>query len=225
MSSNAANMDEATLKSLSEMMKRRAHLDHNSRFAFSARQKKTTHYALFIHAMKNVLSTEMAQFTYAQIVDGLPIKDVAWDRRIPAVHGIHPIEHHPELCPGALDFAREYKDVLDFDLLSFPRGLINAYVQSTPGSKVFDSRLIELVATALNEIGVILFNFDIGLHQGTGDRSAEAITNWKDDPDEETLPTMFHHPYYLHGDILPLGRGEHGGLLGGRQDSGRCGDV
>lgn len=156
-------------------------------------------------AMRNVLSTKLAQFTYAQIIDGLPIEDVAWDQRIPAVYGNHPIEHHPELCPGALEFALEYKDKLDFELLSFPRELTTKYVQSTPGSKVFNTRLIELVAMALNEIGGLLFDVGIEVHQGTGDRSTEVITHWKQDPDDETLPTMFHHPYYLHCDIYPLG--------------------
>ncbi|KAK4657128.1 hypothetical protein QC762_210210 [Podospora pseudocomata] len=198
-------MDEATLKSLSARMKRRAHLDHNSRLGFSARQKTTAHYTLLIRAMRNVLSSKLAQFTYAQIIDGLPIEDVAWDQRIPAVCGNHPIEHHPELCPGALEFALEYKDKLDFKLLSFPRELTTKYVQSTPDSKVFNTRLIELVAMALNEIGVLLFDVGIEVHQGTGDRSIEAITHWKQDPDDETPPTTFHHPYYLHGDIYPLG--------------------
>ncbi|KAK4171749.1 hypothetical protein QBC36DRAFT_390914 [Triangularia setosa] len=198
-------MDEATLQSLSAKMKRRARFDHAARRPFPRKLKSTTHYSLFIRAMNNILSTELAQFTYAQIIDGLPIEDVAWDRRIPAVYGNHPIEHHPDLCPGALDCARKQKDEIDFSILSFDPGLINAYIQSTPGTKAFNTRLIELVAVALNEIGVILFQMDIRLHQGQGDLSIEAITNWKEDPDEETLPTMFHHPYYLHSDIYPLG--------------------
>ncbi|KAK0739909.1 hypothetical protein B0T21DRAFT_150439 [Apiosordaria backusii] len=198
-------MDDETLKSLTEQMERRARLEYAARIPFPEALKSANHYKLFIRAMKNVLSTELAQFTYAQIIDGLPIEDVAWDRRIPAVYGNHPIEHHPDLCPGALERAREYKDQIDFSILSFSPNLINAYTQSAPGSKIFNTRLIELVAVALNEIGVILFQMDIRLHQGQGDLSIEAITNWKEDPDDETLPTMFHHPYYLHSDIYPLG--------------------
>lgn len=65
------------------------------------------HRRIFVRAIENILSTELAIFTYAQIIDGLPIADVAYDRRFPGLFGDHPIEEHEELCPGALDKARE----------------------------------------------------------------------------------------------------------------------
>lgn len=67
------------------------------------------HEALFLRALDNILATEFALLTFAQIIYGLPIADVAYDR----VDGCfwpedgRPLEQHEELCPGAMDKARE----------------------------------------------------------------------------------------------------------------------
>ncbi|KAI7764074.1 hypothetical protein LZL87_006456 [Fusarium oxysporum] len=66
------------------------------------------HRQILDRAIRNVLSTQLAQFTYAQIIDGLPIADVAWDRRLPGIMGEHIIDDHETLCPGALEKAQEY---------------------------------------------------------------------------------------------------------------------
>lgn len=39
-----------------------------------------THYSALQRAIRNLLDTNLAFATYAQIVDGLPTEDVAWDR-------------------------------------------------------------------------------------------------------------------------------------------------
>lgn len=78
------------------------------------------HYTIFRRAVSNVLSTDLALFTFAQIVDGLPIADVAWDRRVPGIHGDdHPIEEHPVLCPGVEERTREIRQQLDLSVLEF----------------------------------------------------------------------------------------------------------
>ena len=58
------------------------------------------HYAIFTRALKNVLATELALFTFAQIIDGLPIADVGFDRRGHGLSGDHPLDEHEELWPG-----------------------------------------------------------------------------------------------------------------------------
>lgn len=65
-------------------------------------------------------STELALFTFVQIVDGLPTADIAWDRRYPGIDvDDHPIERYPELCPGVLDRTREIRDGVDLSSLLF----------------------------------------------------------------------------------------------------------
>ncbi|PCD26785.1 hypothetical protein AU210_013207 [Fusarium oxysporum f. sp. radicis-cucumerinum] len=77
------------------------------------------HRQILDRAIRNVLSTELAQFTYAQIIDGLPIADVAWDRRLPGIMGEHIIDDHETLCPGALEKAQEYCQERDPSSLKF----------------------------------------------------------------------------------------------------------
>jgi hypothetical protein len=74
---------------------------------------------VFCRAISNLLSTELVLFTFAQIIDGLPTADVAWDRRYPDLHGEHPIEQHEDICPGVLDRARQFRRDFDPSILSF----------------------------------------------------------------------------------------------------------
>ena len=77
------------------------------------------HYRVFGRAIINVLSTELALFTFAQIVDGLPTADVAWDCRAPDLGGAHPIEQHEDICPGVLERTRGFRKDFNLDVLSF----------------------------------------------------------------------------------------------------------
>ncbi|KAL2260052.1 hypothetical protein VTK26DRAFT_6081 [Humicola hyalothermophila] len=110
------------------------------------------HYRVFSRAITNVLSTELALFKFAQIIDGLPTADVAWDVRSPDLSGAHPIEEHQDT------------------LRSF---------QGAPlGSRSFHIRLIELVAVSMHEIGVLLFQLGLRLHQ----RDIESVDQWSEKP-------------------------------------------
>ena len=74
------------------------------------------HRRLLVGAIARVLSTDLAEMTYAQIIDGLPAGDEA---RV-AFYGSHPIHHaHNELCPGMLDKAREFRDAFQPEILVF----------------------------------------------------------------------------------------------------------
>jgi hypothetical protein len=78
------------------------------------------HRDIFVHALKNVLSTELAEVTYAQILDGAPIADVAIDRY--SSHLIdpdHPVRSHKTLCAGVLEKARRFRSVLDTTAIPF----------------------------------------------------------------------------------------------------------
>lgn len=49
------------------------------------------HRDMLERALRNVLSTETAQMTYAQIIDGFPIVSVARDRRGNSLDPEHPV--------------------------------------------------------------------------------------------------------------------------------------
>jgi hypothetical protein len=98
-------------------LRRKARAEYNYRIPI--RKLDKVHRDTFVRAIDNVLSTELAIFTYTQIIEGLPTADVAWDRRLPGLYGDHPLDGHEELCPGAMEKARELCPLWDPDMLLF----------------------------------------------------------------------------------------------------------
>ncbi|KAK4157367.1 hypothetical protein C8A00DRAFT_40212 [Chaetomidium leptoderma] len=164
------------------------------------------HRQLLVGAITRILATELAEITYAQIIDGLPIGDVAYDARIQP-YGDHPIDHaHEELCPGMLEKAREFRGAFRPEILTFNSKLVHGYRACAPGSRGFKSRLIEMVAVAVHQIAAILFELDTSVHKDDG------ITEWappKSDPwywkwhPGGPLPTLLHHDWYVDYDQYP----------------------
>lgn len=111
-------MDPDKLEAHKEKLRDIARTAYDSRVPFNSITSER-HRQILDRAIRNVLSTELAQFTYAQIIDGLPIADVAWDRRLPGIMGEHIIDDHETLCPGALEKAQEYYQEWDPSSLKF----------------------------------------------------------------------------------------------------------
>ncbi|KAF4956983.1 hypothetical protein FGADI_3395 [Fusarium gaditjirri] len=198
-------MDPDQLEAHKEKLRDIARAAHDSRVAFNSITSELHRQALG-QAIRNVLSTEFAQFTYAQIIDGLPIADVAWDRRLPGIMGEHIIDDHETLCPGALEKAHDYYQKWDPASLNFDPETLKNFQKAEPGSKSFNIRLVELVAVALHQIAVWLHKLEPHLHQG----DIDAVTYWEM-PLSETMarfppgPTLFSHHDYLDDDIYPEG--------------------
>jgi hypothetical protein len=80
------------------------------------------HQYWLVRAIRNVLATSVAETTFAQIVDGLPISDVERDKygchSVSFAHPLH--KRHKKLCPGALDKLRELNDTFKLESLEFP---------------------------------------------------------------------------------------------------------
>lgn len=68
-------------------------------------------------AVRNVLSTEVAELVYAQILDGLPTEKSLRDGSdYVKDHPVHNL-HHAEICPGYIDKAREFMNQFDLSQL------------------------------------------------------------------------------------------------------------
>ncbi|KAF5622168.1 uncharacterized protein FTJAE_11029 [Fusarium tjaetaba] len=67
------------------------------------------HYHSLAVALRNVLNTDIALVTFAQIIDGLPTADVVWDRYSATYEPSHPIVNHKTLCEGALERAKAFR--------------------------------------------------------------------------------------------------------------------
>ena len=76
------------------------------------------HRTSVLRAIANVLATPTAEITYAQIIDGLILSDVAFDIYDGNIAPLHPlIDEHKDLCPGVLERARELRISFDASAL------------------------------------------------------------------------------------------------------------
>ncbi|KAK4112795.1 hypothetical protein N656DRAFT_752873 [Canariomyces notabilis] len=195
-----------------DQLREKARAEYRARIPI--RKLDKLHRDALTRAINNVLSTELAIFTYAQIIDGLPTADVAWDRRLPGLYGDHPLDGHEELCPGAMEKAREICPLWDPDMLAFNPKLVNAFQRAAPGTKMFNTRLIELVAVALHQFGALLYQMDFRLHKG----DVDAVVNWvmprpwwsREEKWEPVppRPSIFNHHAYVDDDIYPEGKAD-----------------
>jgi hypothetical protein len=79
----------------------------------------TPHLEAFSLAISNIFHTDLALTTYAQLIDGLPVSEVAWDQYSSKLHRRHPINDHIALCPGTLEKAKEFRAEFDLKTLRF----------------------------------------------------------------------------------------------------------
>ncbi|POR38611.1 Uncharacterized protein TPAR_01182 [Tolypocladium paradoxum] len=182
----------------------------------SAENLDCDHLSAFTLALSNVLSTEVAELTYAQIIDGLPTREsYAEFRSFYPAEDEHPAYKHHHLCDGALDIARQFRSTLSPLALRFNPHVLQAFQNEPVASRRFLLRLIELVAVALHQIAVHLFELDQSLHKGEYD---EWWTSWRDrHRDGQDVnpfyavafpPVAFCHGFYRAFDQYPRGRAD-----------------
>ncbi|KAI0485626.1 hypothetical protein F4859DRAFT_511820 [Xylaria cf. heliscus] len=165
------------------------------------------HHDLFNRALQNILSRNAAELTYAQIVDGLPISSVEEDSMHGSVDYGHPIHtKHTTLCPGVLERLREIRNTHELRSLKFNSTLVHAYNSAPPGSRAFQTRLIEIIAVAIHQIAVQLFKSETGFHKN------DEMTSWQPPLDstywqthKRMPPTLFRHTQYRDYDQYPDG--------------------
>lgn len=69
-----------------------------------------SHRDTLLRAVRNVLSTDIAHVTFAQLLDGMPLSEVENDAHNDGgyLNVDHPLHtHHLQLCPGAMERAGE----------------------------------------------------------------------------------------------------------------------
>lgn len=77
------------------------------------------HYDPLIRAIRNVLSTALAELSIAQLIDGIPLVETVWDMKGSLILRDHPLVSHGSLCEGATEQARMFRDMFDFAILRF----------------------------------------------------------------------------------------------------------
>lgn len=74
------------------------------------------HQISFKQGIANILATELAELTFAQLINGLPLWDVAIDQSKNTHTAEEPVYKHKELCYGAMDKMRLLRE--KFDILT-----------------------------------------------------------------------------------------------------------
>ncbi|KAI9164071.1 hypothetical protein HJFPF1_05707 [Paramyrothecium foliicola] len=142
------------------------------------------------------------------IIDGLPLADVVADSR-KTVYAQHPINStHKQLCSGVEQKTREFREKFRLADVQFDSRVLFAYLAAAPGSRSFNTRLIELLAVSIHKFAVSIVKLDISLHKDDGiTQWAPPTTDkfyWKWNPNGPPA-TMFVHPWYQDHDQYPDG--------------------
>ena len=94
----------------------------------------THHRELLIRAVANVTSSPVAKQTYAQIIDGLPLSEVADDGFDGCSCPGHPLDpDHTQLCPGVAEEAEALCSRFDANALLMPSQVRNPPFERAPG--------------------------------------------------------------------------------------------
>ncbi|KAL5588979.1 hypothetical protein FOBRF1_015507 [Fusarium oxysporum] len=168
------------------------------------------HYDSLFLALRNILNTDIALTSYAQIIDGLPTADVVWDRYSGIYDSSHPINNHKTLCEGALEKAKCFRAQFAMADVMVDLEKLNRYQKTKPSSRSFQLRLIEMTACALHQIGVRLSQLE-KVHDPatTAGHDVESTIKWERPPDDLCRvppgPTMFIATQFTAHDRYPNG--------------------
>lgn len=78
-------------------------------------------------AVVRLLGTDLAVEAYSQIIDGVPLCDVARGQQAHRVPIAHPLSSHIALCPGVVDIARQFSADFSMETLKFDTKVNEAY--------------------------------------------------------------------------------------------------
>jgi hypothetical protein len=159
------------------------------------------HLSTFEDVLSSILWTDLAQLTYSQIIDGLPVRDVwnAYENRR------CDIEVHLEPCPESVEMWHTFKTSLQPRNLEFNAIAVQQYQDTAVGTKEFTLRLVELVAVACHDIAVLLYKIAEG---GVGKHAEKPLAQIILDNDGipyPEIPTDFYHTEYLDWEQYPQG--------------------
>ncbi|KAG8158482.1 hypothetical protein KVR01_011604 [Diaporthe batatas] len=163
-----------------------------------------------LRATSNVLSTSHCILTMAQLMDGLPLCDIARCSRGARIGVGHPLNNHTELCDGVMERTEAWIAGLDLSSLQLERTLLENFNNTETGSDEFNLRLVEVVAASIHQLSVILYNKQDKCHVEAEIRSVTSWQRARRPSDTWTVhlapwPTLFLNHEYLNYDQYPDG--------------------
>ncbi|KAH7236976.1 uncharacterized protein BKA55DRAFT_597482 [Fusarium redolens] len=166
----------------------------------------TMHRQAFVQSLLRVIETDVAETTFAEIIDGIPTIDSYRDFHWP--QDGHPATQHLDLCPGMIEKACQLRSDFPPTRLSFQLPLLRTFEETTIESRPFHLRLFELLAVSIHQIAVYLYQQD---------DSPRDASKW----DGYRHPTAFCHSLYieveryLNGDADTVGYWAEAKVFGG----------
>lgn len=165
----------------------------------------------YTRALANVMSTDVAQSTCAQIVDGAPLSETRF-----LMSGrpelARPVYQLSELCDWVRGKTAQLLDIFNLHVLRYdfdvsqslttnqecglmPNSqLVRRYLAASPRSKAFKTGLIELTIVSVHQIAAYIYNLDLDMG------------SHKELPTEASvIPTFFLHSQYKDIDQYPDG--------------------
>ena len=82
----------------------------------------------FTRAVLRVLDTELAVKTYSQIIDGVPLFDIAIGQQSHRVSLGHRLESHVTLCPDVADTAKQFRADFSMETLKLDTKVCETYL-------------------------------------------------------------------------------------------------
>jgi hypothetical protein len=179
-------------------------------------------------AISRILLTNIAEHTFAEIIDCLPTSDT-WEQNTNRRH--EPIQNHLSLCAGSLETAKALQAAFDVSSLSLDAlvrvwyllissstlltrtKIVQTFQNTVRLSPEFPLRLIEITVAGCHEIAALLFHgTDGGRHkQDVGwiyDPWATEPPEWDLGTQRRVIPplkTVFFHQSYQNHDQYPNG--------------------
>ncbi|KAI0138883.1 hypothetical protein GGR57DRAFT_488819 [Xylariaceae sp. FL1272] len=170
------------------------------------------HFSVFDRAVKNVLGTDQSLMAMAQLIDGLPLDEVARSALGARLCDGHPIYQHKTLCEGVIEGTKAYRDAFDSSMLNLPAPLVQKFQNATINTRQFEIRLIEMVVVSVHHIAALLFQSDEKLHKGDicdvtqfREESGDELDDYRRPSWLEPLGTLFFHLEYINFEQYPLG--------------------
>ncbi|OAA47844.1 hypothetical protein NOR_02334 [Metarhizium rileyi] len=148
------------------------------------------HYATFKQALSNILHTDLAELTMAQLVDGLPTISVYLEGYAARKQlGPHPIKSHERLCDGALERTKQFCDNFDPSTLEFKSSLMQSfqdYIDSvvswqSPSTKIEFMPGEWLTMTPLPALPSMFTHTEYRFHENYPNGLADVAAYWAED--------------------------------------------
>ncbi|KAI1258362.1 hypothetical protein F5Y18DRAFT_413908 [Xylariaceae sp. FL1019] len=167
------------------------------------------HLDAVMKAINKLVSCDVAENTYGQIVDGMPTTDSYFEFHW-GQEGLL-IYDHESLCDGVIEKTKRLRQGLNPLTLKFNAQAVQAFQDSDVDTTEFEMRLIELTAVACHSIAVHLYQLDDGVHKHAEHEAwlQDEISRLGEDTANEArfLPpaTLFYHGNYRHSHQYPQG--------------------